>query len=148
MPTRPREQQPHTRRDIAESYGSDAERYDRTRPRYPDALVERIAAGSPGQDVLDVGTGTGIAGLAFRAHGCRVLGVEPDARMAAFARSKGLDVEVATFEDWDPAGRAFDAVRAGRGVRQVRPPARAGLAAPGRRPGRGGRPLSDDRSAA
>ncbi|MFF1720602.1 class I SAM-dependent methyltransferase [Streptomyces sviceus] len=100
-------------REIAESYGSDAERYDRTRPRYPEALVERIIAASPGGDVLDVGTGTGIAGLAFRARGCRVLGVEPDARMAAFARRKGLDVEIARFEEWDPAGRDFDAVVAG-----------------------------------
>jgi hypothetical protein len=32
---------------MAESFGTDAERYDRTRPRYPDALVERIVAASP-----------------------------------------------------------------------------------------------------
>ena len=52
MPTHPQEQQPHTQRAIAESYGSDAGRYDRTRPRYPDALVEGITAESPGRDVL------------------------------------------------------------------------------------------------
>ena len=28
----------------------DAEGYDRTRPRYPDALVKRIVAASPGRD--------------------------------------------------------------------------------------------------
>jgi len=28
----------------------DAESYDRTRPRYPDALVKRIVAASPGRD--------------------------------------------------------------------------------------------------
>lgn len=39
-----------------------------------------------------------------------MLGVEPDARMAEFARERGLEVEVATFEAWDPAGRNFDAV--------------------------------------
>ncbi|WP_405523640.1 class I SAM-dependent methyltransferase [Streptomyces canus] len=135
MPTRPQEQQPHTQRAIAESYGSDAERYDRTRPRYPDALVERIAAESPGRDVLDVGTGTGIAGLAFRAHGCRVLGVEPDSRMAAFARHKGLDVEVAKFEEWDPAGRDFDAVVAGTVWHWVDPVTGADRAARALRPG-------------
>ena len=63
---------------MAESFGADAERYDRTRPRYPGALVERIIAGSPGLDVLDVGTGTGIAARQFQAAGCKVLGVEPD----------------------------------------------------------------------
>jgi ubiquinone/menaquinone biosynthesis C-methylase UbiE len=52
---------------MAESFGTDAERYDRARPRYPDALVERIAAGSPGPDVLDVGCGTGIAARQFQA---------------------------------------------------------------------------------
>jgi hypothetical protein len=39
-----------------------------------------------------------------------VLGVDPDERMAGFARRRGLEVEVATFEDWDAAGRVFDTV--------------------------------------
>ena len=41
----------------------------------------------------------------FQAAGCRVLGVDPDPRMAGLARENGLDVEVATFEEWDAAGR-------------------------------------------
>lgn len=126
---------PREQRDVAESYGVDAERYDRTRPRYPDALVERIVAGSPGRDVLDVGTGTGIAGLAFRERGCRVLGVEPDARMAAFARGRGLEVEVARFEEWEPAGRDFDAVVAGTVWHWVDPVLGADRAARVLRPG-------------
>ncbi|MGH3445512.1 MAG: hypothetical protein ACRDPB_09060 [Nocardioidaceae bacterium] len=44
---------------LAESFGSDPERYDRSRPRYPDAMVERIVGESPGADVLDVGRGYG-----------------------------------------------------------------------------------------
>jgi hypothetical protein len=43
---------------VAESFGSDAERYDRARPSYPAALVERIVAASPGPGVLDVGCDT------------------------------------------------------------------------------------------
>ena len=70
----------------------DADRYDRTRPRYPDAMVDRIVAAGPGHDVLDVGTGTGIAARQFQAAGCTVLGVEPDARMAGMARRFGLEV--------------------------------------------------------
>ena len=116
MPTVPPERarlsepEPHQHRQLAQSFGADPERYDRTRPRYPDALVETVVVGSPGPDVLDVGCGTGIAARQFQAAGCTVLGVEPDARMAEFARCSGVEVEVATFEVWDPAGRAFDAV--------------------------------------
>lgn len=85
---------------MAESFGVDAQRYDQARPGYPDTLVTRIVTGSPGSDVLDVGCGTGIAARQFQAAGCTVLGIEPDARMADFARARGLQVEVATFEAW------------------------------------------------
>jgi SAM-dependent methyltransferase len=120
---------------MAESFGVDAERYDRTRPPYPDALVERIVAASPGTDFLDVGTGTGIAARQFQAAGCQVLGVEPDVRMADFARRSGLEVEVATFEAWDPVGRTFDAVVAGTAWHWVDPVAGAAKAAQVLRPG-------------
>ncbi|MFV8186298.1 class I SAM-dependent methyltransferase [Streptomyces sp. AF1B] len=104
---------PHERRDIAESFGTDPERYDRARPRYPEALVRRIVDALPGPDVLDVGCGTGISARQFQEAGCTVLGVDPDPRMAALARRLGTDVEVATFEEWEPRGRRFDAVVAG-----------------------------------
>jgi SAM-dependent methyltransferase len=113
----------------------DAERYDRTRPRYPDALIDRILAAAPGLDILDVGCGTGIAARQFQAAGCRVLGVEPDARMAEFARRDGLEVEVAMFETWAPAGRHFDAVVAGTAWHWVDPVAGAAKAAQVLRPG-------------
>ncbi|MET8162090.1 class I SAM-dependent methyltransferase [Sphaerisporangium sp. NPDC005289] len=127
--------EPHHARQIAESFGVDAERYDRARPRYPEAMVRRIVAGSPGPDVLDVGIGTGIAARQFRDAGCRVLGVEPDERMAGFARRGGLEVEVATFEAWQAAGRAFDAVIAGQAWHWVDPVAGAAKAARVLRPG-------------
>ena len=95
---------------VGESFGSDPERYDRARPRYPDALIEGIVTGAPGGLVLDVGAGTGIVARQFQAAGCRVLGVDPDARLAEFARRRGVEVEVSSFEAWDAAGRTFDAV--------------------------------------
>ena len=95
MPTIPPEQarpfETHRQRQVAESFGSDAGRYDRARPSYPGALVDRIVAASPGRDVLDVGCGTGIAARLFQAAGCRVLGVDPDERMASVARQAGLE---------------------------------------------------------
>lgn len=120
---------------MAESFGVDAQRYDQARPGYPAALVTRIAAESPGPDVLDVGCGTGIAARQFLAAGCTVLGIEPDARMAAFAQSRGLNVEVATFEAWQPDGRTFDAVVAAQSWHWVDPSTGATKAAQVLRPG-------------
>jgi SAM-dependent methyltransferase len=120
---------------MAESFGVDAERYDRTRPPYPAELIERIRAAAPGTELLDVGTGTGIAARQFQAAGCTVLGLEPDARMAEFARRTGVETEVATFEDWDPKGRTFDAVVAGTAWHWVDPFAGAAQAARVLRPG-------------
>ncbi|MFE7959147.1 class I SAM-dependent methyltransferase [Streptomyces sp. NPDC057413] len=120
---------------MAESFGGDAVRYDRARPDYPDALVRRIVDAAPGEDVLDVGCGTGIAARQFRAAGCRVLGVEPDGRMAELARRSGLAVEVARFEEWEPGGRLFDAVVAGQAWHWVDAVAGAARAAQVLRPG-------------
>ncbi|GGY06710.1 class I SAM-dependent methyltransferase [Streptomyces hiroshimensis] len=148
--SRPSAHEPHQYRQAAESFGSDAERYDRARPRYPEAMVERIAAAGPGRhapevpgvldipdvpDILDVGCGTGIAARQFQSVGCRVFGVEPDPRMADLARRLGLEVDVATFESWDPAGREFDAVVAGQAWHWIDPVAGAAKAAQALRPG-------------
>jgi SAM-dependent methyltransferase len=119
----------HRHRDVAESFGSDAARYDRTRPRYPDGLIARIVAAVPGPDILDVGCGTGIEARQFQASGCRVLGVEPDERMAAFARGTGVDVEMSRFEAWDQGGRTFDGVVSGQAWHWVDPVAGAAKAA-------------------
>jgi len=105
---------PHERRDIAESFGAEAHRYDRARPTYPSALIDAIVSDLPGRSILDVGIGTGISSRQVRDAGFDVLGVEADPRMAEIARRRGFTVEVARFEDWDPAGRRFDAVIAGQ----------------------------------
>jgi SAM-dependent methyltransferase len=120
---------------MAESFGTDAGRYDRARPEYPAELVAKVVAASPGPDFLDVGCGTGIEARQFRAAGRRVLGVDPDARMADFARRGGIEVEVAKFEDWDSAGRVFDAVVAGQAWHWVDPVAGPVKAAQVLRPG-------------
>lgn len=125
----------HVARTTAESFGIDAAGYDLARPEYPPALIRQVIAGLSGTDILDVGCGTGIAARQFRAAGCTVLGVEPDARMADYARTRGLPVEVAMFEDWDPAGRAFDAVIAAQSWHWVNPVAGTAKAAAALRPG-------------
>jgi SAM-dependent methyltransferase len=125
----------HAYRQVAEGFGADAGRYDRARPSYPASLIDRIVAASPGREVLDVGCGTGICSRLLRAAGCTVLGVDPDPRMAELARQNGTPAEVAKFEDWDPAGRAFDAVVAAQAWHWVDPVAGAARAAAALRPG-------------
>jgi SAM-dependent methyltransferase len=94
-------------RSRAESFGNVARLYDRARPTYPPELVDWLLSDAA-RRVLDVGCGTGIAGALFAARGCEVTGVEVDVRMAAIAQTKGLEVEVASFEQWDDRGRRFE----------------------------------------
>ncbi|HWS37177.1 MAG TPA: class I SAM-dependent methyltransferase [Actinoplanes sp.] len=124
---------PINKTEIAQSFGLDPERYDRARPSYPPEMIDRIAGGT--RDLLDVGIGTGIAARQFRDAGCRVLGVEPDARMAAVARSHGFEVEESRFEEWEPRGRTFDTVAAGQTWHWVDPEAGARRAHETLRPG-------------
>ncbi|GAB2515863.1 class I SAM-dependent methyltransferase [Nocardia heshunensis] len=131
----PADQSPHQYRETAESFGVDAARYDHTRPPYPAAMIERILSATPGRTLLDVGCGTGIEARQFRDAGATVLGVEPDARMAEFARATGIEVETGTFETWDPAGRGFDGVISGTAWHWVDPVAGAAQAARVLRPG-------------
>ena len=92
-------------------FDEQAERYDRFRPTYPDALIDELLGPEPaGLDVLDVGCGTGIASRQMAERGAKVLGVELAPRMAEIARSHGIDVELGAFEGWDAAGRTFDRV--------------------------------------
>jgi len=92
-------------------FDQEAERYDRSRPQYPDIVIDALLGPAPsGLEVLDVGCGTGIASRAMAQRGAKVLGVELAPRMAEIARRHGVSVEIGAFEDWDAAGRRFDRV--------------------------------------
>jgi SAM-dependent methyltransferase len=119
----------------SQSFGARAERYERTRPRYPDALIRWIIDACPGPALLDVGCGTGIVARQLRAAGATVLGVEVDARMAQLARRHGIQVEEAPFQRWDRRGRTFDGVVAGQTWHWIEPRDGALAAARALRPG-------------
>jgi len=106
--------------ELAVSFGKNVEAYDQYRPRYAPEAIDFITSRGH-RLVLDVGCGTGILGAQLLAHGCTLFGVEPDERMARAAISKGLEVEVASFEDWEPAGRKFDAVVSGQAWHWIDP---------------------------
>ena len=116
-------------------FDGDAALYDSSKPVYPDALITRIVTAMRGREVLNVGCGTGIEARQFQAHGCAVLGVDPDAGLARFARGTGVPVDVSAFEAWEPADRAFDAVVAGTAWHWIDPVAGVAKAAQALRPG-------------
>ena len=121
-------------RSRAESFGAIAELYDRVRPSYPSALVDALLADAP-RHVLDIGCGTGIVAALLAARGCEVLGVEIDERMAEVARTRAVEVEVASFEAWDPRSRVFALAVAGQAWHWIDPVAGAQKAATVLEPG-------------
>jgi SAM-dependent methyltransferase len=65
-----------------------ADEYDRHRPAYPDALVDRacdLAGIGPGSRVLEIGSGTGQLTRSLLARGLRVTAVEPGEQLIARA---------------------------------------------------------------
>jgi SAM-dependent methyltransferase len=74
------------------SFGSQAERYDRHRPSYPDAAIDFALASAGTECIVDVGAGTGklTAGLVGRSR--RLIAVEPDDRMRDVLRGRFSDL--------------------------------------------------------
>lgn len=118
----------YTNRVRAESFGTDAESYDRARPGYPRELIDDLLSDGP-RRALDVGCGTGRAARLLAERGVDVLGLEVDERMAAVARAHGVPVEVGAFETWDAAYRHFDLVISGQAWHWIDPVVGAAKAA-------------------
>ena len=76
-------------RSLGHVFDEIAEEYDRHRPTYPDALVDRACEGiAPGAEVLEIGCGTGQLTRSLLARGLRVTAVEPGQQLLARARDQ------------------------------------------------------------
>ena len=87
----------------AGGFGRSAAAYERGRPGYPDAAVDRLVAALPGRRVVDLAAGTGKLTRALVARGCDVVAVEPVAEMRAViappARAVGGTAEATGLPD-------------------------------------------------
>ena len=76
-----------------------ADEYDRARPRYPDALVDRaceVAGLGYGDPVLEIGCGTGQLTRSLVARGLRVTAVEPGGNLIRLAEQNLADTDTNT----------------------------------------------------
>ncbi len=85
---------PRSPSPLTPDFGATAGDYGRHRRGFPDSLFERLAAhgvGRPGQQLVDLGTGTGTLARGFARGGCRVTGIDPAGALLEEARR--LDAE-------------------------------------------------------
>jgi len=83
------------------NFGKAAADYGRFRAGFPESVFDRLlpfGVGMRGQDILDLGTGTGTLARGFALRGCRVTGLDPDARM--LAQAKRLDQQADAVVDY------------------------------------------------
>jgi SAM-dependent methyltransferase len=108
---------------VEPEFGRTVEDYARHRAGFPKSLFERLAAfgiGQAGQEVVDVGTGTGTVAWNFALRGCRVVGIDPSVEMIERARIQnaeaGMQVDylVGTAEATGLAGGTYDVFSAGQ----------------------------------
>ena len=125
------------------TFDEDAERYDRARPGYPQAIFDDLAelAGiGPGCRVLEIGCGTGQATVPLAERGCQIVAVELGAELAEVARrnlARFADVQVvnAAFEIWPLPPEPFDVVLSATAFHWIDPAVRVVKSADALRPG-------------
>jgi 2-polyprenyl-3-methyl-5-hydroxy-6-metoxy-1,4-benzoquinol methylase len=88
---------------VAVEFGKTADDYARHRAGFPESLFDRLATfgiGLTGQEVVDVGAGTGTVARHFARRGCRVVGIDPAPQMTDEARL--VDAAVGVHVEYRP----------------------------------------------
>ena len=105
-------------RNFGKVFNEIAAEYDRNRPAYPDALVDRacrLACIGAGDRVLEIGCGTGQLTRSLLARGLRVTALEPGDQLIAIAAENlkdagDLEFVNARLEDMQLPGERYQAV--------------------------------------
>lgn len=110
-------------------YSAVADAYNRVRPRYPEALINRAIALTqipPGAAILELGGGPGNATVAFAQKGYSLLCIEPSQSACQLAKQNcssypKVEIENTTFEEWDLEAQRFNAVLAATSIHWITP---------------------------
>ena len=118
--------------DKSSWYDSVALAYDRTRPRYPEAILSSMQQKielQPGKSVLEIGAGPAIITPELAKFGADIVSLEPSKSAVAIAKDKcaaysNVEIVNTTFEDWNLNTRRFDVVVAATSFHWITPEVR------------------------
>ncbi|PAX53354.1 class I SAM-dependent methyltransferase [Brunnivagina elsteri] len=108
-------------------YSNAAEAYNKTRPRYPQQLINRVIELTqlpPNGKILEIGCGPGIATVAFAQLGFTIVCIEPNLEFCQLARQNcaaypNVEIINTSFEEWELEPEGFDAVLAATSIHWV-----------------------------
>jgi SAM-dependent methyltransferase len=110
-------------------YSPAAEAYNKTRPRYPQNLIDQVvevAKFSSDSKILEVGCGPGTATVAFAQLGCSMICLEPNPDFYQLAQHNcqpysQVEIQNTSFEEWTLEPLEFDAVLAASSFHWISP---------------------------
>jgi SAM-dependent methyltransferase len=116
-------------RSYGKVFNQMAAEYDRHRPTYPEQLIDlacQVAGLERGDQVLEIGCGTGQLTRSLLARGLRVTAIEPGAKLASLAQQRPqgtgeLELVNARFEDARLPHERFRAVFSASAIHWVDP---------------------------
>ncbi|HAA28289.1 MAG TPA: SAM-dependent methyltransferase [Cyanobacteria bacterium UBA8553] len=119
----------HTTEQRKNWYGNVADAYNKTRPRYPNELINRaveLAQLHKDATILEVGCGPGIATIAFAQLGFSMLCLEPSQGACFLARQNcepypKVEIVNTLLEEWELESNKFNAVLAANAWHWISP---------------------------